>query len=194
MNTPLTAPIESTPVTSDYHAALADAAVATVATWVTATPPRARILLVEDDPVLRTSVKMVLVEAGYDVNTAEDGAQGWSALNEVGYHLLITDHDMPRLTGVELITQARQAGMRLPILMISGSLDSMHELARAGTDLAAFLAKPFAFDMLVETVQQVLRAPTICGNPAEQARPAALGTVQATTLEAASHSSPPPGS
>jgi len=191
MNTPLTAPIESTPVTSDYHTALADAAVATVATWVTATPPRARILLVEDDPVLRTSVKMVLVEAGYDVNTAEDGAQGWSALNEVGYHLLITDHDMPRLTGVELITQARQAGMRLPILMISGSLNSMHELARAGTDLAAFLAKPFAFDMLVETVQQVLRAPTICGNPAEQTRPAALGTVQATTLEAASHSSAP---
>jgi len=188
MNTPPTAPIESTPVAGDYHAAGADAA---VATCVTANPPRARILLVEDDPVLRTSVKQVLVEAGYDVNTAEDGAQGWSALNEMGYHLLITDHEMPRLTGVELITLARRAGMRLPILMISGSLNSMHELASAGTDLAAFLAKPFAFDMLVETVQQVLRAPTICGNPAEQAKPAALDTVQVTTLGVASPSSAP---
>ena len=76
----------------------------------------------------------------------------------LNHNLLITDHDMPRLNGMELIAQARRGGRRLPIVMTSGSLHPMDDLADEGSDLAAFLPKPFASDTLVSTVEQVLRA------------------------------------
>lgn len=118
---------------------------------------RARILYVEDDPQLRSLGKLVLARSGYEVDTAADGAEGWAALNDGSYHLLITDHDMPGLTGLELITQARRAGMRLPIVLTSGSSELLREPDRLGTDLAVFLAKPFAVDKLLQTVEQLLQ-------------------------------------
>lgn len=124
----------------------------------TAVQPRARILYVDDEPQLRTFGQQVLVQSGYDVDTAADGAEAWAALNESSYNLLVTDHDMPGCTGLELVTQARRAGMRLPIVITSGSLNLMRELARSGSELAAFLPKPFAADMLLETVEQALCA------------------------------------
>jgi DNA-binding response OmpR family regulator len=119
--------------------------------------PRARILYVDDEPQLRRLGKLVLVRSGYDVDTAGDGAEAWVALNEVSYHLLITDHDMPRLTGMELVIQVRRAGMRLPIVMTSGSADVLRDPASSWLGLAARLPKPFGAEVLVETVEQVLR-------------------------------------
>ena len=115
-----------------------------------------RILYADDDALLRKLGKLVLLRSGYEVDVVEDGAEAWAALNEVSYHLLITDHDMPHLTGRELITQARRAGMRLPIVMTSGSFNPLDNLAGAGSGLAVFLPKPFTSEMLVETVGQVL--------------------------------------
>ena len=63
---------------------------------------------------------------------------------------------MPGLTGLELSSYARVAGMRLPIMMISGSFSAMQDPVWAQLDIAAFLPKPFAFDALVETVERVL--------------------------------------
>ena len=117
----------------------------------------ARILYADDDALLRKLGKLVLVRSGYAVDTAEDGAAAWEALNQTRYHLLITDHDMPRLTGRQLIAQARRAGMCLPILMTSGSFNPLDDLDGAGSDFAAFLPKPFTSAMLVETVEQALR-------------------------------------
>jgi DNA-binding response OmpR family regulator len=120
--------------------------------------PRARILYVDDEPLLRRLGELALVRMGYDVDTAADGAQGWDALQHTHYNLLITDHSMPVLTGLELSRNARVAGMRLPIMMTSGSISAMEDPVWAQLDIAAFLPKPFAFDALVETVERVLLA------------------------------------
>ena len=154
MNTLLTAPILS-PATRGANPVTDSAA---MARRQTAVQPPTRILYVDDDPSLRRFGELVLIRSGYDVDTAADGAEAWAALNEVSYNLLITDNDMPKLTGLELTVQARRAGMRLPIMMTSGSLSPMHDPACAWLGLAAFLPKPFAPDALVETVEQVLLA------------------------------------
>ena len=117
----------------------------------------ARILYAEDDPLLRRLGKLVLDRSGYSVETVEDGAAAWLALNEGRYHLLITDHDMPHLTGLELITKVRRAGMHLPIVVTSGSFNPRDELSGAVAGLTAFLAKPFTSEMLSATVAQTLR-------------------------------------
>ena len=156
MNTLLTKPAPVTKPTGWKEApALSDGA---PARRLTAVDPRARILYVDDEPAMRRLGGLMLVTAGYDVHTAADGAEAWTALQEVNYHLLITDNDMPRLTGLELAAHARRAGMRLPIVMTSGFPGPLRDPAHAWLDLAAFLLKPFASDVLIGTVEQALHA------------------------------------
>ena len=126
--------------------------------------PRARILYVDDEPQLRRLVEMVLLQSGYDVDTAADGAEAWAALHDENYNLLITDHEMPRMKGLELATQARLAGMKIPIVLTSGSEDALRDPAGAWLGLAARLRQPFSPELLLETVEEVLR--TANGLPA----------------------------
>jgi two-component system chemotaxis response regulator CheY len=91
------------------------------------------------------------------VDSAEDGHAGWEALRRSSYDLLITDHNMPKVTGVELVRMVRSARMTLAVVLASGSLP-MEELNRDQTlQLAGTLLKPFTCDELLETVEQALR-------------------------------------
>ncbi len=120
--------------------------------------PQAHILYVDDEPQLRRLGELLLVRSGYAVDTAADGAEGWEALQHAHYNLLITDNDMPRLTGLELAARARRAGMRLPIVLTSGSACALSNTSAAWLELAARLPKPFGSDMLLAAVSQALRA------------------------------------
>jgi DNA-binding response OmpR family regulator len=120
-------------------------------------PPQ-RILVVDDDSDLRLLDADVLALPGYHVDAAEDGAAGWEALQANNYNLLITEHSLPKLTGVELVRKLRSARMAVPVVMAAGRLPT-HELARnPSLQLAATLLKPFAVDALLDTVKNVLRA------------------------------------
>src|SRR3984957_17562280 len=85
-----------------------------------ANPPR-RILVVDDDVCLRQLSLRALIRSGYDVDTAADGAAGWATLNVDTYDLLITDNNMPRLTGIDLLKKLRSARMALPVIMATGT-------------------------------------------------------------------------
>ena len=120
-------------------------------------PPR-RILLVDDDSGIRQLYADVLVRSGYRVDTAEDGASGWRALNTSRYDLLITDNTMPRVTGLDLIKKLRSEDMTLSVILASGTVPT-EELNRCPwLQLDAVLPKPFSIDELLETVRAVLRA------------------------------------
>ena len=115
------------------------------------------ILYAEDDPLLRGFSAEILTHSGYAVTPVEDGLQAWAALHSKGYDLLITDNNMPRMTGLELAAKTRLEGMKLPIIVASGTVGLL-----AGTDhdwlpVAARLQKPFASEELLKTVEQVLR-------------------------------------
>jgi DNA-binding response OmpR family regulator len=132
------------------------------------TYPRHRILVVDEDSDLRLLYADVLARPGYHVDVTQDGAAGWEALQANRYNLLITENDMPRLTGVELVKKLRSARMAVPVVMAAGRLPT-HELARnPSLQLAATLLKPFAVDALLDTVKNVLRA---TASPREQINP-----------------------
>jgi len=127
-----------------------------------------RILAVDEDRDLRRLYAEALARPGYDVDVAEDGAAGWKALQTNRYHLLITEHDLPKLTGVELVRKLRAARLALPVVMAAGRLPT-HELAQDPLlQLAATLVKPFAVEALLNTVKNVLRA---TDSPREQIVP-----------------------
>jgi len=120
------------------------------------TNPSHRILMVgADSRILRLSAQ-VLVRSGYQMDAAEDGEDGWEGLHTRSYDLLITDNNMPRLTGLELVKKLRFARMTLPVIMASGSL-GIEELNRnQWLQFAAVLLKPFTMDRLLAIVEEVL--------------------------------------
>ena len=93
------------------------------------TNPPDHILVVEDDNFFRRLNAAVLAQSGYEVDTAEDGAAAWQALNTDSYDLLITDNRMPKVSGVDLLKKLRAARMVLPVIMATGTLPK-EELAR----------------------------------------------------------------
>ena len=122
------------------------------------TKPLYRILVVDDDKDIRQLSTEVLIHSGYEVDAATDGAAAWEALQIKAFNLLITDHNMPKLTGVELVRKLRSARMALPVIMATGRLPT-EELARnPSLQLAAMLPKPFSIEELLGTVTKVLRA------------------------------------
>jgi CheY-like chemotaxis protein len=130
--------------------------------------PCHRILLVDDESSIRYLMTTVLVHSGYHVDAVEDGLVAWKALQAKPYDLLITDHNMPNITGVELVRSLRSARMALPVVMVTGTVPA-HELAQnPSLQLAAVLKKPIAIDQLLDTVENVLRA---ADSPSEQTNP-----------------------
>jgi two-component system response regulator GlrR len=126
-------------------------------------PPR--ILVVDQDSDLRRLYSDVLVPSGYHVVAAEDGAAGWEALQANSYKLLITEHNLPKLTGVELVRKLRSVHTALPVVMAAERLP-LHLLAQnPSLQLAAMLRKPFYVSQLLETVRVVLRATDSPGEP-----------------------------
>jgi DNA-binding response OmpR family regulator len=132
------------------------------------------ILVVGDDTDIRRSIADVLLGSDYQVDTANDGEAGWAALQTRNYDLLITDHQMPKVTGLELLMRLRSARMTLPVILASGAPPA--ELNRLPSlQPSAMLLKPFAASELLGIVGNVLHA---TGNAREQIKPLPIGRSQ----------------
>jgi DNA-binding response OmpR family regulator len=111
-----------------------------------------KILVVEDDTIIREMVAKTVSQAGFRADTARDGEEGWIAACMTAYDLIITDHEMPRLTGLSLIRRLREVSPEPPCILISGNLP-VHDLALERViPYSAFLAKPFSKAALIEKV------------------------------------------
>ena len=119
---------------------------------------RISILLADDDFYTRELNAGVLLRSGYRVETAEDGVAAWQALNDDRYDLLITEHLMPWVTGLELIQKLRSEARTLPVILASG-MPPVEELNRhPGLQIQATLQKTCTPEVLLTTVRQVLGA------------------------------------
>src|SRR5262245_23032591 len=104
--------------------------------------PVQRILVVDDELVICEISAAMLSHCGYDVDTAQDGEAGWTALRAKEYDLLITDQRMPKVSGVELVEKLRAEGLDLPVIMVSGVLPLGELRSRPHLQFAALLLKP----------------------------------------------------
>jgi DNA-binding response OmpR family regulator len=153
--------------------------------------PTHRILLVDDDVYARELNAGVLIRFGYNVDTAEDGAAAWKALNDHAYDLLITDNRMPRVTGLELIKKLRSVDMTLPVILASGTVP-VEELKRnPWMNLDATLPKPFTLAELLDTVIKVLQAAESARIRVEADLPVILQAISEIELPSQDGSLPP---
>jgi two-component system OmpR family response regulator len=120
--------------------------------------PRHRILVVDDDADIRRLNTEVLTFSGYKVDAVADGAFAWDALQLNSYDLLLSDHDMPNLTGVGLLKKLRAAHMALPFILISGTIPTKELSQHPWLQIDDTLLKPYTPDELLATVEKVLYA------------------------------------
>lgn len=120
----------------------------------------ARVLIIDDDPIMRELASAKLAEAGYDVAVAADGPQGLDRLRREGADLIISDVDMPGMSGFELTRAVRAAAATAatPIIVVTGSErpDAVEEAFAAGA--TSFLAKPINWTLFTQAVRFVLKA------------------------------------
>jgi len=117
-----------------------------------------RVLVADDDDGVRFMNAGMLTRSGYQVDSAADGEAAWQALNNESYDLLITDHNMPRLTGTELIKKMRAARITIPVILASGNPPNDEFNLCPWLRPAATLVKPYTVAKLLGTVTEVLRS------------------------------------
>lgn len=118
----------------------------------------ARILVVDDDAVIREGLRRVLALEGYDIETRANGRAALEQLQEKSFDLLITDLKMPGMSGLEVLQAVRVLQPEMPIILITGyaAIDNAVEVMQKGA--ADYLAKPFGNEEIVAKVRKALDA------------------------------------
>jgi len=116
----------------------------------------ATILFVDDDPCMRELMAMILREEGYEVSTAADGFEALAQLRSSVPDLLISDLQMPRMSGVEFLSVIRHRFPAIPVIAISGAFD-MNEFSPAGVMADVFYPKSRCHpDELMRTIRELI--------------------------------------
>jgi CheY-like chemotaxis protein len=112
-------------------------------------------LVVDDEPLVRGFVSTVLRRQGWSVREAANATDAMAIAAAGPLDLLVTDYEMPGLTGLALAEQLRISNSRLPVLMVSGHPEAVGEI-RGLDGHTAFARKPFAAAELVSTICSIL--------------------------------------
>jgi len=127
-----------------------------------ATPAvRERILLVDDEEMVRMMIKSVLGFRGYQVTEAGDGIEALEKFKAASppIDLVLMDYHLPRLNGQETLVQIRELDPKVPAVILSGGLhDGIGEEGTRGLEGVGFLHKPFQNDELFRIIRELLDA------------------------------------
>ena len=116
-----------------------------------------KIVVVDDEPAVRSAVRRALVLAGYEVETADDGAQALAALTGRPPDAVVMDVLMPEIDGLEVCRRLRATGDRTPVLLLTardGVSDRVGGLDAGADD---YLVKPFALEELLARLRALIR-------------------------------------
>jgi CheY-like chemotaxis protein len=130
-------------------------------------PAHARILLVDDNANGLSARKTVLEELGHRISTAASGADAIEQFGSHKFDLVVTDYKMPRMDGLELIKRLRKLIPGLPIVLISGYVDTLG-LNEASTGADVVIQKSAnEVSHLVRAVNRLLRRKPVVKKPAQ---------------------------
>ncbi len=145
-----------------------------------------RVLILEDETVLREQLRAMLTDAGFAVDVAADGREGQYLGDEIPFDLAVVDLGLPGKDGIAVIRAWREAGRDFPVLILTarGRWEEKVEGLEAGAD--DYLTKPFHEAELLARIRALLRRAAGKANPVIRSGPVALDTrSQTVTLNGA---------
>lgn len=118
--------------------------------------PRAKILVVDDDPHMQQAIGTCLARGNYQLSIVSNGLAALEQLEQDSYDLIITDQQMPQMSGIELLATLEKRGSEVPVIMITayGTITQAVEAMQLGA--ADFITKPFSAPDLERIVERVL--------------------------------------
>jgi DNA-binding NtrC family response regulator len=113
-----------------------------------------KILVIDDEPIIRISCERTLAPEGYEVRTASGGREGLTFLEQENFGLVILDLKMPDIDGIEVLNAIREKWPETKVIMISGysTVDTAVQALRLGA--FNFIEKPFTPDTLISAVKE----------------------------------------
>jgi len=120
-----------------------------------------RVLVAEDNPNLRKVIVNIVKKIGFvEIVEADDGQQAWELIEEGGVGIVLTDWNMPRMTGLDLLQKIRRAPKpisNIAFLMITAA-DTKNAILSAGQEGAdAYIIKPFSVNTIVEKIEEAVQ-------------------------------------
>jgi two-component system response regulator MprA len=119
--------------------------------------PRGKVLVVDDDPAIRTSLSRALVLEGYTVETANDGNAALSQVISFVPDVIVLDLMMPNVDGLSVCRVLRSEGNRIPILMLTARTETSDRVAGLDAGADDYLGKPFALEEILARVRALMR-------------------------------------
>ncbi len=121
----------------------------------------AKILIIDDETNIRSSLREILEYEKFEVEEAKDGQEGFQALTENSFDLVLCDVKMPKMDGIEVLEKSKKTGVSTPFIMISahGTKETALDAIKNGADF--FIEKPFDVPVILIHIKNVLERNTL---------------------------------
>ena len=120
--------------------------------------PAPRVLVVDDEPGIVTTLRAMLEHHGYAVETAGDGLEAYTRLKDGGIACMLLDIHMPRINGIELLLLMQTEGLRVPTIAMASFDDFNESEMKQFASVRKFLPKPFQMADAIAAVRECIPA------------------------------------
>lgn len=117
---------------------------------------RPRILVLDDEEIVRISCKKCLTPEGYDVDVAANGVEGLAMTENTRYDVILTDLKMPDMDGMEFLAKVKERHPDTKVIMITGYSTVEHAVKAMRMGAYNYIEKPFTPDALIEAVKEAM--------------------------------------
>jgi DNA-binding NtrC family response regulator len=121
---------------------------------------RPRILVIDDEEIVRVSCKKCLTPEGYDVDVAANGIEGLAMTENNRYDVILTDLKMPDMDGMEFLAKVKERHPDTKVIMITGYSTVEHAVRAMRMGAYNYIEKPFTPDALIEAVREAMSGET----------------------------------
>lgn len=120
-----------------------------------------RIVLIEDDREISTTLQAVLTNSGYEVYPCSNGIDGKKAIEERQPDLVITDMMMPKMGGFPVLEHLKTLENPPKVIMVTANEGGRHKAYAEMLGVSAYLRKPFAMDLFLDTIERILSGKSV---------------------------------
>ncbi|MDA4113360.1 MAG: response regulator [Thaumarchaeota archaeon] len=118
---------------------------------------RSSILIVDDERSIRTTLAAILEQEGYDVETAENGAQAIEKSNDKFFDLALVDMRLPDMVGTDLLGRMKERTPKMAKIMVTGVPSMQNAISAVNEGADAYIVKPVDAEILLETIRKHLQ-------------------------------------